>query len=105
MAHHGQNPQYFKQGLAVFLSLHIPQKVLRVLQSMVGLSWQGGLVVPILDEVVLDNVVGVVNKLVGDKWMVFVKMADNVTLFVPDTEEAGREDGVLAVVEESKLAT
>ena len=103
MAHHGQNPQYFKHGLAVFLSLHIPQKVLSVLQSRLGLSWQGGVVVPKLDEAALDNVVGVVNKLVGDEWIVFDEIADNVT-FAPDTEEAGKEDGVLAVVEESELA-
>ena len=101
--YYGHNPQYFKQGAAATLSLHICQNVSSVLQSTVGLSWQTGVVVPKLvepvvnvgdvvtgeDEFVLNKLVVVTDEVVDDE--------DEFEVTLGDDEAAG--DMVTAVDE------
>ena len=89
-----QNPQYFTQGTAAALSLHIHQKLSNVGQSTASLSWQTGVVVPILVEsvVIVADIVEegeacVLNNLIDDKGEVAADDGEvELTLVVDEAE-------------------
>ena len=89
-----QNSQNFTQGTTAALSLHIPRKISNVEQSTARLSWQTGVVVPILVEsvVIVADIVEegeacVLNNLIDDQGEVVVDDGEVELILVIDEAE------------------